>query len=77
MIAQPKISAGEPVIKPKKLEQQGIAAVSIVSEQYRQGFCFARTRPVNKVPQVEALLNAGSVNKALNIGTPSPRGKEC
>jgi hypothetical protein len=57
MMAQRTASMSRPIIRPRNVEKRGIAPVSIVSEQYHQRFCFAHTRPIDTLPQVEALLN--------------------
>jgi hypothetical protein len=57
MIAPRNSSQSKPLIRPRNVENRGIAPASIVSEQYHERFCFAHTRPIFTLPQVEALLD--------------------
>jgi hypothetical protein len=57
MMVQRNSSLSRPINSPRNIEKRGIAPVSIVSVQYHQRFCFANRRPINTLPQVEALLN--------------------
>lgn len=52
--------SGNNIIRPKNIYERGIAPVSIVSIQFHERFCFANTRPVKTLPDVEKVLNAGA-----------------
>ncbi|RDL42300.1 uncharacterized protein BP5553_02279 [Venustampulla echinocandica] len=50
-------NSGTMIIKPKKVEERGIAPASVVSQQYWRRFCFNHDKPIRTLPNVEVVLN--------------------
>ncbi|KAF4621870.1 hypothetical protein G7Y89_g14475 [Cudoniella acicularis] len=64
MINQRKMHSN--TIVPRKIEERGIQPVSVVSKQFWRRFCFAHSRPVRTLPNVEAVLNQAADREILN-----------